>query len=50
MMMIPIVLVILAALAAFALHRHRKSRRQSPDQGRTETSQPLRNREGQPWR
>lgn len=50
MMMIPIVLVIVAGLAAFALHQHRKSRRQSQDPGRTETSQRLRSREGQSWR
>ena len=50
MMMIPIVLVIVAALAAFALRQQRKSRRQCPDPGRTGTSQQLRDRKEQPWR
>lgn len=50
MMMIPIVLVIVAALAAFALHQHRKIRRQRPDPGRIETSQRLHDREERPWR
>ena len=50
MMMIPVVLVIAAALVAVGLRQHRKSGRQGPDSGRTETSQQFRDRDGQPWR